>query len=49
MPYRLNPKNKKQVQVKRDGEWVNKKTHLSADQALRHLRALKLNVKEKSK
>jgi hypothetical protein len=46
MPYRINPKNKKEVQVKRDDKWVSKKVHLSEEQALKHLRALKLNVKE---
>jgi hypothetical protein len=47
MPYRLNPKNKKQVQVKKEGKWKLVKEHLSENHATRHLRALQLNVKEK--
>jgi hypothetical protein len=46
MPYRINPQNAKQVQVKKSGKWVLEKEHLSKEQALKHLRALKLNVKE---
>lgn len=45
MPYRLNPKNKKQVQVKKGARWAVLKTHRSAAQAKKHLAALKINVK----
>ena len=44
MPYRINPENEKQVQVKKGDKWQLLKTHLSAKQAGRHLRALRLNV-----
>jgi hypothetical protein len=49
MPYRINPKNSKEVQVKKDDKWQTLKTHLSEDQAKRHYRALVLNVEEKEK
>jgi hypothetical protein len=49
MPYRINPENKKEVQVKRGGKWVLKKRFSSAGQAEAYKRALKLNVTEEHK
>jgi hypothetical protein len=46
MPYRINPENEKQVQVKKEDEWILLKEHLSANQASRHLKALNMNVTE---
>ena len=46
MPYRINPKNRKQVQVKKGDNWEVLKTHLSPEQARKHLTALTMNVKE---
>ena len=47
MPFRLNPKNKKQVQVKRGVRWVRLKTHPSLKKARAHLTALNINVRHK--
>lgn len=47
MPYRINPVNKKQVQVKKSGKWQLLKIHKSAADAIKHLTALKINVKHK--
>lgn len=47
MPYRLNPKNKRQVQVKKSGRWKLLKTHMSAAKARAHLYALNKNVRHK--
>ena len=44
MPYRLNPDDKREVQVKRNGRWVRLKLHETAKAALAHLRALLRNV-----
>jgi len=46
MPYRLNPKNKKQVQQKKGSAWVTLKTHPTASKARAHLTALNINVKK---
>lgn len=42
MPYRLKGKT---VQIKRGGRWVKLKTHPTVRAALRHLRALRINVR----
>lgn len=47
MPYRINPKNGKEVQIKKGNRWVRKKLHPNAAKARAHLTALKINVKEK--
>jgi len=47
MPYRLKPNDKRVVQVKRRGRWVQKKRFPSAEKAGAHLRALKANVRHK--
>jgi hypothetical protein len=49
MPYRLNPKNKRQVQVNRNGKWVVLKTYKTTKQALAYFRALYINVTMKEK
>jgi hypothetical protein len=49
MPYRLNPKDKKQVQEKRNGKWVVKKTYKTTKQALAYFRALYINVTKKER
>lgn len=49
MPYRLNPKNKRQVQVKKSGKWKVKKAYRSKKKALKLQRALYLNVTAKGK
>lgn len=49
MPYRINPKNKKQVQVQRGRRWASLKTHPSARAAAKHLAALNINVAAKEK
>jgi hypothetical protein len=46
MPYRLNPSNKKEIQVKRAGKWLRFRLHPTVGKASTHLRALKANVKE---
>jgi hypothetical protein len=46
VPYRLNPNNKKQVQVKKSGRWQVLKSHSSLEAAKKHLAALKINVKK---
>lgn len=45
MPYRINPTNRKQVQVYKGGRWTVLKTHATVKKALKHLAALKINVK----
>lgn len=47
MPYRLNPENRKEVQVKRGGKWVRYKLKESVKAALALLAALVLNVMKK--
>ena len=47
MPYRLNPKNKREVQVKRGNNWTTLKVHPTTQKALKHLQALQINVKDK--
>lgn len=44
MPYRLNPKNRRQVQVKRKSGWVLKKTHKTVALAKKHVSALNIHV-----
>ena len=44
MPYRLKPSDKRVVQVRRGGRWVQKKRFPTATKAGAHLRALKANV-----
>jgi len=44
MPYRLNPKNRREVQVKRKSGWVRKKLHPTVAKATAHVSALNLNV-----
>lgn len=46
MPYRINPTNKKEVQIKKGKVWKRLKLHPNAKAALAHLRALKINVKK---
>lgn len=49
MPYRLNPNNKKQVQVKRRGRWIVLKTHPTVRKARAHLYMLNKNVTHRAK
>lgn len=46
MPYRLNPKDKTEVQVYKDGQWKTAPggKHENSDEARKHLRALLANV-----
>lgn len=44
MPYRLNPKNRREVQVKRKSGWVRKKLHKTVREARAHVQALGINV-----
>jgi len=44
MPYRLNPKNRREVQVKRKTRWVHKHTHETVAKARAHVQALGINV-----
>lgn len=46
MPYRLNPKDRREVQVKRPSGWVKLKLHPTVDKARKHLAALKINVEK---
>lgn len=46
MPYRLNPKDPKEVQVKKGGAWVRLKRYSTAEAARKRLAAMKINVKE---
>lgn len=46
MPYRLNPKNRKQVQIQKGGKWKVLKTHPTVAKAMKHLAALKINVRK---
>jgi len=45
MPYRISPKNKTVVQVKKNNRWTKLKKHPSKEKARKHLAALKINVK----
>jgi len=47
MPYRLNPKNKKQIQVKRGERWIVKYTHRSIKDAKKQLYVLNRKVDHK--
>lgn len=49
MPYRLNPKNRREVQVKRKGRWLHRHTHKTVREAKGHLAALNKNVHHPSK
>jgi len=44
MPYRLNPANRREVQVKRASGWVHKHTHKTVAEARAHVQALGINV-----
>jgi len=44
MPYRLNPKNRREVQVKRKSGWVHKHTHKTVALAKKHVSALNIHV-----
>ena len=44
MPYRLNPRNRREVQVKRKTRWVRKKLHPTVAKAKAHVQALGINV-----
>jgi len=46
MPYRLNPKKKNEVQVKRGTKWQKLKVHTSTKDARGHLYQLEKNVKK---
>jgi hypothetical protein len=49
MPYRLNPNDKTQVQIKRNNKWVMLKggKHKTKKEAKAHLTALNINVHKK--
>jgi len=50
MPYRLNPKDKTEVQVKKSGKWRRYKKYsgrFAKSKALALLRALSMNVRHK--
>lgn len=49
MPYRINPKNSKEVQVKKNNKWQKLKGggHETSAQARSHLTALNINVHHK--
>lgn len=50
MPYRIDPANRRCVQVERTpGRWSRLKCHPSRAEALAHMRALRINVEEASK
>lgn len=49
MPYRLNPKNKAEVQKNENGRWVLVKRHPTTDKARKHLAALEINVMGKER
>jgi hypothetical protein len=46
MPYRLNPSNKREIQVKRAGKWLRFRLHSTVGKAAAHLKALRTNVEE---
>lgn len=46
MPYRLNPKDTKEVQVKKNKKWQRLMRHPSKGKAKGHLTALNINVKK---
>jgi len=45
MPYRLSPRDKTVVQVKKNKRWTKLKKHPSQGAAKKHIAALKINVK----
>ena len=45
MPYRLNPQDKLEVQVKKNNRWRRVKKHTSQKNARAHVFQLKKNVK----
>lgn len=44
MPYRINPKDPKEVQVKKGGKWVSLKRYATAEMAQKRLSAMRINV-----
>lgn len=44
MPYRLNPRNRREVQVRRKGRWVKKTLHKTIALAKKHVSALNIHV-----
>ena len=44
MPYRLNPRNRREVQVKRKSRWAREKLHPTVAKAKKHVSALNINV-----
>ena len=44
MPYRLNPRDRTQVQVKRGAKWGLKKKFRTVGEARKYLAALSMNV-----
>ena len=47
MPYRLKPNDRRVVQVKKRGRWVQKKRFPTATKAKAHLTALTMNVRHR--
>lgn len=48
MPYRINPNNAREVQIKKGGKWKKLKLHANAGAARRHLGALSANVRHRA-
>jgi len=49
MPYRINPQNRREVQVKRNGKWIHKGTSASPSAAKKYLAKLQMIEREKEK
>ena len=49
MPYRLNPRDRTQVQVKRGAKWALKKKFKTVREARKYLAALAINVSKRHK
>ena len=47
MPYRLKPGDRRVVQVKKRGRWVQKKRFPTAKKAMAHKNALNKNVRHR--
>ena len=47
MPYRISPKDKTVVQVKKNNRWQKLKEHPTQVKAKKHLTALNINVRHK--
>jgi hypothetical protein len=45
-PYRINPQNKREVQVLKAGVWRKLKEYPTVEEALKRLAAMKINVEE---